>query len=99
MPQAARFDHRRALRLHAVLSVVAIRTDSVQLHFVARENYAEIARDDILHALDGGVFELDDLAASLADEMIVMALADGFVTRLALVEVALVEQRAFLQQA
>ena len=72
---------------------------SVQFHLVPGQRHAEIARDDILHALDRGVLELDDPAASLADEMIVMALADGLVTRLALVEMALVQQRAFLEQA
>src|ERR1035437_7513279 len=75
----------RRSRLHAILGV-AVGADSVQFHLVPGQRHAEIAGDDVLHALDRGVLELDDPAASLADEMIVMALADGFVTRLALVK-------------
>ena len=77
---------------------MAVVADSVQFHLVPGESHAEIARDDVLHALDRGVFEFDDPAASLADEVIVMALAYCFVARLAFIEVSLVQQRAFLQE-
>src|ERR1700731_1675922 len=84
--------------LHALLLGVAVVADSVQFHLVPGESHAEVARDDVLHALDRGVFEFDDPAASLANEMIVMTLSHCFVTRLALVEMSLVQQRAFLEQ-
>src|SRR5215469_13788496 len=82
-----------------MLPGAAVRADSVQFHLVAGQRHAQVARDDVLHALDRRVLELDDLAAALADEVIVMALADGFVARLTLVEMALVQQLAFLEQA
>ena len=85
--------------LHALLLGVAVVADSVQFHLVSGQSHAEIARDNILHALDRGVFEFYDPAASLADEMIVMTLSHCFVARLAFVEVSLVEQRAFFEQA
>src|SRR5208282_2622120 len=93
-------DYLRPARrqLHALLLGVAVGADSVQFHLVPSQRNAEIARDDVLHALDRGVLELDDPAAALADEMIVMAFADRFVARLALVKMALVQQLAFLEQ-
>src|SRR5271163_230681 len=88
----------REKSLHAVLLSFAVGADPVQFHLVPRQRHAEIARHGILHALDRRVLEFDDPAASLTDEMIVMPLADRFVTRLALVEMPLVQQQAFLQQ-
>src|SRR5277367_5839201 len=88
----------REKSLHALLLSFAVGADSVQFHLVPRQRHAEIARHGILHALDRCVLEFDDSAASLADEVIVMPLADRLITRLALVEMPLVEQRAFLQQ-
>src|ERR1700722_4149980 len=87
-----------SLRLHALLLRVAVVADSVQFHFVPGQSHAEVACDDVLHTLDRGVLKFDDPAASLADEMIVMTLAHRFVARLAFIEVALVEQRAFFEE-
>src|ERR1700730_7197702 len=60
---------------------------------------AEFARDGLLEPLDRFVLEFDDPAAALADEMVVMMLTGDFVARLAFVEVPLIDQVAFLQQA
>ena len=60
---------------------------------------AEFARDRLLELLDRVVLEFDDAAATLADEMVVMMLAGDFIARLALFEMTLVEQVAFLKQA
>src|SRR5271155_4930017 len=60
---------------------------------------AEFARDRLLEFLDRVVLEFDDAAAALADEVVVMMVAGDLVACLALIEVALVEQVAFLEQA
>src|ERR1700726_2711418 len=60
---------------------------------------AEFARHGLLEPLDRFVFEFDDPAAALADEVVVMMFAGDFVARLTFVEVALVDQVAFLEQA
>jgi len=64
--------------------------------YVSRE-HAQLLRDRLLHQFQFVVLELDYLAAAFADEMVVMMLAGDFVARLALVEMALGEQVAFLQ--
>src|ERR1700730_9261067 len=60
---------------------------------------AEVARDHLLELLDRLIFEFDDAPAALADEVVVMMLAGDFIARLALVEVPLEKQIAFLEQS
>src|SRR5581483_11998870 len=76
----------------------ALRAGAVEFHLVAAESCAELAGDSLLEAFDVVVLELDDLAAALADEMIVMVIGNGFVASLAVVEVAFLEQVAFAKQ-
>src|SRR5579872_1788250 len=75
-----------------------LRADAVKFHLVPRQRRLQLARDHFLQSLEAFIFELDDLAASLANEMVVMFVADNFVARLAIVEVALRNELAFFQQ-
>ena len=59
---------------------------------------AELTGHRLLEALDAIVFEFDDLAATLAYEMVVMMLVDGFVAGLAVIEMPLLQKVAFAQQ-
>jgi len=62
------------------------------------EDHAELLSDVMLHPLDRVVFEFNDFAAVLADEMVMMVLARNFKTGLIFVEVALSQQLALLEQ-
>ena len=77
----------------------ALGAKPVELHLVMAQRDAEFARDRLLEFLDRLVFEFDDAAAAFADEVVVMMVAGDFIARLALLEVALVDQVAFLEQA
>src|SRR5271155_3237288 len=64
-----------------------------------REQDAELPGHGLLDALHALVLKLDDAAAVLADEMVVMALlVDDLVAALPVVEVAFGDQLAFLEQ-
>src|ERR1700730_2296245 len=59
----------------------------------------QFACHSLLDSLHPFVLELDDAAAALANEMVVMALlVDDLVTPLSVVEMALRDQFAFLEQ-
>src|SRR5256712_353924 len=84
--------------VHAVLgtgrappALAALGADAVELHAVAPHHEAEEATDAVLEALQLLARELDDLAAALADDVVVvLALAlDRLEARLAGVGVAL----------
>jgi hypothetical protein len=63
-----------------------------------RKHNAQLFRNVLLHSFDCVVFEFHDLAASLANEMVVMVLSSDFVTRLVLIEMTFSQQLAFFQQ-
>src|SRR6516225_3815020 len=65
---------------------------------MAGEHNTEFFRDILLHPLDRVVFEFHDLAALLANEMVVMVLAGDLIARLVFIEVALGQQLALLEQ-
>lgn len=64
--------------IHVLLT--ALRTDAVKFEYVRREEEAEAKRHFFLKALDFDVFELDDLAARRASEVIVVIARGPFVT-------------------
>src|SRR5579862_114586 len=74
--------------------------DAVQLHAVAADGEAEEAADAVLQVLELLAGKLDDLAAALADDVIVLARLglDRLEARLAVVEVALRREADLLQQ-
>src|SRR2546425_5353551 len=93
--------------VHAVLgtgrappALPALGADAVELHAVAPHHEAEEATDAVLEALQLLARELDDLAAALADDVVVvLALAlDRLEARLAVVEVALGSEPDLLEQ-
>src|SRR5271168_1606867 len=65
---------------------------------MADERDAEFACDAFLQSLDRIVLELDDLAAALANKVIMMMAAGDLVAGLPFVEMALRHQAAFFQQ-
>src|SRR6266516_1807340 len=93
--------------VHAVLgtgraptALAALGADAVELHPVAPHHEAEEATDAVLEALQLLARELDDLAATLADDVVVvLALAlDRLEARLTVVEVALGSEPDLLEQ-
>src|SRR5262245_4326883 len=80
--------------------LAAFGADAVQLHAVAAHHEAEEAGDALLQLLELLAVELDDLAAALADDVVVVLLLrlGGLVARLAVVEMPLVRQATLLQQ-
>ena len=82
----------------SLLLVAAIGADSVKFHLVPSELTPSSRATIFCIRSRSSIFELDNTAASLADKMIVMLLADRFVARLAFVEMALGKQFAFLEQ-
>src|SRR5207247_5250710 len=80
--------------------LAALGADAVALHAVAPHHEAEEATDAVLEALQLLARELDDLAAALADDVVVvLALAlDRLEARLAVVEVALGSEPDLLEQ-
>src|SRR5207302_4486668 len=74
--------------------------DAVELHAVATDDEAEEAADAVLVALELLAGKLDDLAAALADDVVVLATLglDRLEARLAVVEVALCGEPDLLQQ-
>src|SRR5262245_65658348 len=78
----------------------AIRADAVQLEPVAGEHESQKARDALLLRLERFAVELHDLAAALADDVIVVlgALLARLVARLAVVEAPLGGEPGFLEQ-
>src|SRR5579872_1300814 len=77
----------------------ALGAKPIEFHLVMGQGDAEFTRDGLLEFLDRFVFEFDDAAAAFADEVVVMMVASDFITRLPFLEVALIEQVAFLEQA
>jgi len=59
---------------------------------------AELTGNRFLEALDAIVFEFDDLATTLAYEMVVMMFVDGFVAGLTVIEMPFLQKVAFAQQ-
>src|SRR2546422_3758225 len=93
--------------VHAVLgagrappALAALGADAVELHAVASHHEAEEAPDAVLEALQLLARELDDLAAALADDVVVvLALGlDRLEARLAVVEVTLGGEPDLLEQ-
>src|SRR5437867_7041599 len=84
----------------APAALPARRADAVELHPVAADDEAEEAADALLQALELLAGELHDLAAALADDVVVVLLIvlHRLVTRLPVVEVALGGQAALLEQ-
>src|SRR5574341_655721 len=66
-----------------MLSLAASRAEAIQFQLVSRDRKAVSGGDFLLQALDVAVFELDDLAAVGADEMVMVTLVrDVIVLRL-----------------
>src|SRR5206468_5963830 len=78
----------------------ALRADAVELHPVAPDHEAEEAPDALLQALELLARELDDLAAALADDVVVVLLVvlHRLVARLPVVEVSLRGEAALLEE-
>ena len=90
----ARNPRRRRLRSRdgrVLAALPAVRADAVELHPVAAHDEAQEAGDPLLLALELLAVELDDLAAALADDVVVVLrrLLGRLVARLPVVEVAL----------
>ena len=69
--------------------MTATGTEAVQLEPVSLDGEAILGGDFFLQPFNLAVFELDDLAAVLADQVIVVLLLGALVPRLAIAEVAL----------
>src|SRR5215470_9859050 len=84
----------------AVPTFPTLGADAVELHTVAADDEAEKAPDPLLQALELLARELDDLAAALADDVVVMLglLLDRLVAGLAIVEVPLGGETTLLHQ-
>src|SRR5206468_8272426 len=80
--------------------LAAVRADAVELHPVPAHDETEKARDPLLLALELLAVELDDLAAALADDVVVVLrrLLTGLIACLAVLEVALGGEPALLEQ-
>src|SRR5688572_4667663 len=77
----------------------ALRAHAVKLHLVARDDEAELLSDVLLQPFDGVVRELDDPAAPLADQVVVMVLIlDVLEARFAVVKVAFGSEPALPEQ-
>src|SRR5437879_2544878 len=81
-------------------ALAALGADAIELHAVAPHHEAEEATDAVLEALQLLARELDDLAAALADDVVVvLALPlDRLEARLAVVEVALGSEPDLFEQ-
>jgi hypothetical protein len=80
-------------------STLAVEPDAIEFHPVIDEAIAQLFGYLLLQSFKLWIDEFDDLAGLNVDEMIVMRLGSGFITRAAVSEIMPVENAGFFEQA